>query len=138
MKIVLDTNVLVAGLLTPTGPPGWIIEAALAGDLDLVFNMAICLEYNEVLHRKELDLPAAHVGEVLAAIDKFGFEAVAIGPWPLPLPDPDDAMFLAVAAATRCPLVTGNLRHFPARSHGRVEVVSPRQFADRFLKDSAR
>ncbi len=49
MRIVLDTNVLVAGLLSPTGPPGWIVEAVLAGDVDLVLNMAIRQEYEEVL-----------------------------------------------------------------------------------------
>ena len=39
MRIVLDTNVLVAGLLSATGPPGWILEAVLAGDVDLAFDM---------------------------------------------------------------------------------------------------
>ena len=35
MQIVLDTNVLVSGLLSATGPPGRIVEAALAGHLEL-------------------------------------------------------------------------------------------------------
>ncbi len=59
MRIVLDTNVLVAGLLSSTGPPGWIVEAALAGDVHLVVNMAIRQEYEEVLRRHELGLPSA-------------------------------------------------------------------------------
>ncbi len=36
MRIVLDTNVLVSGLLSPAGPPAWIVEAVITGDLELV------------------------------------------------------------------------------------------------------
>ena len=80
MRIVLDTNVLVSGLLSATGPPGWIIEAALTGDIDLVFDMAIRQEYEEVLRRHELGLPSACVDDLLAAIDEFAFEVVAAPP----------------------------------------------------------
>lgn len=37
MKVVGDANVLVAGLLSVTGPPGWIVEAALEGRIEPVF-----------------------------------------------------------------------------------------------------
>ena len=47
MQIVLDTNVLVSGLLSAAGPPGRIVEAALAGHLELVFDEAIRREYEE-------------------------------------------------------------------------------------------
>lgn len=137
MRIVLDTNVLVAGLLSPTGPPGWIVEAALAGEFDLVFDMAVRCEYEEVLARKELGLPSDRVDDLLSAIDHFSFEVVAAAPWPVGLPDPDDAPFLAVASATGSTLVTGNLRHFPVRCRRGVTVLSPRQFVDG-LGDAAR
>ena len=35
MKIVLDTNVLVSGLLQPFGPSGQIVRLVAAGDLVL-------------------------------------------------------------------------------------------------------
>jgi len=53
MRIVLDTNVLVAGLLSPSGPPAWIVEAVLAGELDLALDAAIRQEYEDVLRRPE-------------------------------------------------------------------------------------
>ena len=130
MRIVVDTNVVVAGLLSATGPPGWIIEAALAGDVELVFDMAIRQEYAEVLRRPELELPAARVDELLGAIDAFGLQVVAAPPWPVRLADPDDAPFLAVAAASGSVVVTGNLRHFPLRCRRGVHVMTPRQFVD--------
>ena len=71
MRIVLDTNVLVAGLLSATGPPGWILEAVLAGDVDLAFDMGIRQEYDEVLRRQELGLPAGRVAALLEVIDEL-------------------------------------------------------------------
>ena len=130
MRVVLDTNVLVAGVLSATGPPGWIVEAVLAGDLELVLDAAIREEYEEVLHRPELGLSPDRVGDLLVAIDRFGWEIAAAPRWPVVLPDPDDEPFIAVAAASEGILITGNLRHFPARIRHGVEVRSPRQFVD--------
>lgn len=133
MRIVLDTNVLVAGLLSSAGPPGWIVEAVLAGELDLALNMTIRDEYEQVLRRPEFAFSPERADDLLSAIDRFGFQ-VAAPPMPEPLPDPDDEPFLAVAAATGSTLVTGNVRHFPARARRGVLVQSPRQFIERLRR----
>ena len=134
MRVVLDTNVLVAGLLSAAGPPGWIVEALLAGDLEPAFDGAIRQEYEEVVKRPEFRFPSARIDEILAALDQFGFVVTAPPPWPIALPDPDDEPFLAVAAASASVLVTGNLRHFPVRVRGDVTVLSPRELMDRLKK----
>ena len=134
MRVVLDTNVLVAGLLSAAGPPGWIVEAVLTGDLEPMFNGAIRQEYEEVLRRPEFRFPSAYIDDILAALDQFGFVVAAPPPWPITLPDPDDEPFLAVAAVSASVLVTGNLRHFPVRVRGDVTVLSPRELMDRLKK----
>jgi putative PIN family toxin of toxin-antitoxin system len=130
MRIVLDTNVLVSGLLSAVGPPGWIVEAVLAGELELALDMAIRQEHEDVLRRQDFRFSPEAVDDLLAAIDQFGFHVAAPPPCPEPLPDPDDEPVLAVAAATGSILVTGNLKHFPLRSRGGVSVVTPRQLID--------
>ena len=95
MRVVLDTNVLV-------------VDAAIRD------------EYDDVLRRPECQFPNGRVDDLLAAIDRFAFCAAAVPPNPVPLPDLNDERFLAVAAATGSVLVTGNLRHFPARCRGGV------------------
>ena len=135
MRVVLDTNVLVAGLLFAAGPPAWIIEAALAGDLDLAFNMAIRQEYEDVLLRPEFGFSRPRVEALLAVIDRFGLWVAAVAPWPVPLPDPDDEPFLGVAAATESALVTGNVRHFPARCRQGVRVLTPRELVDGLTRE---
>jgi putative PIN family toxin of toxin-antitoxin system len=128
VRIVLDTNVLVAGLLSSTGPPAWIVEAVLAGQLELAIDSAIREEYSEVLRRPEFGFPQDRVQTLLSAIDQFAFWVTAAPPSPVRLPDIDDEPFLAVAAASESVLVTGNLRHFPVRCRGAVRVRTPRQF----------
>lgn len=133
MRVVVDTNGLVAGVLSPSGPPGWIVEAIFAGDIDPAFDGAIRAEYEDVLRRRELSLRPDRVAALLEVLDRFGLE-VTVPPWPEELPDQDDAPFLAVAAGVGCPLVTGNLRHFPARARGSIAVLSPRQFVEWFSR----
>lgn len=106
MRLVVDTDVLVAGILSASGPPGWIVEALLAGEIEPALDAGIRAEYEDVLTRPELSLEPERVAAVLDVIDAFGLEAV-VSPWPEPLSDPDDAPFLAVAAWVGCPLVTG-------------------------------
>ena len=65
MKVVLDTNVLVSGLLTPTGTCGQIVDLFIAGAFELAVDARILQEYETVLHRPELDLPAVEVEELL-------------------------------------------------------------------------
>lgn len=136
MRVVLDTNVLVAGLLSAAGPPGWIVEATLSGSLVPAFDMAIRQEYEEVLRRPEFGFPASAVDDLLAALDRFGFPTAAPPPLPIALPDPDDEPFLAVAAATASVLITGNARHFPASRRQGVTVLTPREFVDRYKTEA--
>ena len=133
MRLVVDTNILVAGILSASGPPGWIVEALLSGEIEPVLDAGIRAEYEDVLRRPELSLDPERVAAMLDVIDAFCLEAV-VPPWPDPLPDPDDAPFLAVAAWVGCPLVTGNMRRFPARARRGVAVLTPRQLVDDFAR----
>jgi len=52
VKIVLDTNVLISGMLSPSGPPGKIIDLLRSGALQLVVDDRILSEYTDVLRRE--------------------------------------------------------------------------------------
>ena len=129
MKAVFDTNVLVSGMLSVSGPPGWIVEAVLSGDVQPVYNTAMLDEYAEVLQRIEFGIAPLRVQTLLQCVEADGW-CVVSPLWRLELPDVDDGFFLAAAAAAQVPLVTGNTRHFPPKSRGGVTVLSPREFAD--------
>jgi len=128
LNIVLDTNVLVAGLLSPFGPCGEIVRMVSSGEPMLCFDARILSEYHEVLKRQKFRFEPDKIDALLDFIAIRG-QAVATSPLPEPLPDPDDEPFLAVAIAGRVAcLVTGNRAHFPARLRQGITLFSPREF----------
>lgn len=132
MRVVLDTNVLVSGVLNPHGPPGRLVDLALAGDLALVVDDRVLSEYQDVLRRPRFGLPARGVDVLVRHLRAAG-EAVTARPLAVTLPDADDLPFLEVAAAGAATLVTGNPRHFrPVRGRHQVRVLSARQALDSF------
>jgi len=128
-RLVADTNVLVSGILSPSAPPGLILELLAGRQMDLIVSSPILAEYREVLTRAELGLNPVSVDRWLQTIDEQA-TFVASAPWPLRLPDPDAAIFLAAAEAGVATLVTGNVRHFPAELRQHVPVQTPREFID--------
>lgn len=51
MKIILDTNVVISGLLIPNGPPGKIVDLWVENRLKVVVCQALIKEYFDVLLR---------------------------------------------------------------------------------------
>ena len=128
-RAVFDTNVIVAGFLSPVGPPGRIVEWLRAGTIQAVLDDRIAAEYAEVLARPRFGLPAAEVAVVLAAIGDAAFRVEADVEHQAPdLPDRSDAPFLECALAARVPLVTGNLRHYPKVAVGEASVMTPARY----------
>ena len=134
---VVDTNVLVSGLLSPSGPPGRLVDVLLGRRLRLALDDRIEAEYREVLARPKLGIEPIRRDAFLAIL-KFQ-EHVIAPPRPHRVPpDEDDVVFLEVAAETAArTVVTGNLRHLPAGCRGPVAVLSPRAAWERFVALSA-
>lgn len=128
MRIVLDTNVLVTGLLSPFGPPGEIVRMVSSAELTLGFDARILSEYGEVLARPRFGFDEDAVAALLDFIACRG-HTVASSPLVERLPDPDDEPFpeVALACGAEC-LVTGNLAHFPEALRQQVTALSPGEF----------
>ena len=122
---VLDTNVIVSGFLSASGPPGRLLDAVLNGQLTLALDDRVEAEYAEVLARPKFGL---RKDEIAAFLLELGFHERpdTIPILPLALPDPDDLAFVQLAMATREKiLVTGNSRHFPEGIVKPVRVLTP-------------
>jgi putative PIN family toxin of toxin-antitoxin system len=134
MNIVLDTNVLVSGLLSPFGTPGEIVRMVSSGKLTLSFDARILSEYIEVLLRPKFKFDKEKVIALMDYIKDNG-QAVASSPLHQSLPDQDDEPFLEVALAGKvvC-LVTGNLGHFPMPLQQGMKILSPGGFLTFYKK----
>ena len=129
MRIVIDTNVLVAAFLTPVGACGRLLDLALDGAVGVYADRRMLQEYEDVLRRPQLSLPPDAVNAVLDFF-RSAADPVAALPLAVRLPDPDDQAFLEVAATAEAVLVTGNLRHFPKKSCKPVQVVTSKECLD--------
>ena len=123
---VIDTNVVVSGLLSPQGPSARVLDAILDGRLKLVYDARILAEYRDVLRRPRLKLAPAKIQAFLKGV--LGQTMVVPQPVTVDAPDVDDIVFVEAALATiDKTIVTGNLAHYPAEILQGVRVLTPAQ-----------
>ena len=111
MRLVLDTNTVVSGLLWD-GLPARLLDAAEAQHIKLVSNIALLTELEGVLSRSKFTSQLAERG--LRASDLFdGYAALVTRVTTVPLPhpvarDPDDDQVLAYC--------THKIKSYPEKS----------------------
>ncbi|MBQ7573850.1 MAG: putative toxin-antitoxin system toxin component, PIN family [Clostridia bacterium] len=129
---VIDTNVLVSAMLKWNSVPGNVMELVFRGTIIPVFNEDIIKEYITVLLRPKFRFTKEIVDDVISAIKGNGVwvDEKSID---IDLPDPKDRVFYEVVmekrSGTDAYLVTGNIKHFPAKPF----IVTPRQMLDIIL-----
>ena len=135
MKIVLDTNIVVSGLLQSQGNPAQVLTLVLSGAVQVCHDERILAEYAKVLARPRFKFAPKRVREVLNKIEADGLPIDAYAESNLDLPDADDEPFLAVALAASVDfLVTGNLSDYPPAKRRGCAVVSPAAFMEHWRK----
>jgi putative PIN family toxin of toxin-antitoxin system len=119
MKVVFDTNVIVAGLYSKKGASYQLIKAALEGELPFAVSPLMALEYEGVLHQKIvegfLQISEESCGKILNAL--FATATIVWKPLQIRpvLSDSADDKILECAVSCDCThIITFNKRHFPA------------------------
>ena len=121
---VLDTNILVSGLLSAKGNPARIMNAFRDKRFNLFYTGEILGEYRDVLFREKFGLHVKDVNEILDLIHIFGFLVIS-DKSKLSLSDEDDRIFYDAAKVTNAYLITGNVKHYPEEPF----IITPAQFA---------
>ena len=137
--VIVDTNVVVAGLLTAheasraVPNSARILDGMLAAAFPFVVSEALLAEYRTVLVRPKLrKLHGLTVAEVEAILTDLAQHAIVLAPLPMPAappaPDPGDQLLWGLLAAKAdLVLVTGDkLLLRDAGMQGRV--ISPQAF----------
>jgi putative PIN family toxin of toxin-antitoxin system len=124
IRAVIDTNVLVSGLISPTGNEALLVLAVNQGLVVPVFSSEILEEYSAVLLRPKFGFSPTEIDSLLALLGQRG---ESFNPVPLVRisNDPGDDKFIACALASKSDfLVTGNKRHFPREHLHATRIVS--------------
>ncbi len=131
MLIVLDTNILVSGLLNPFGSPARVVDQVTLNVVQVAYDDRIIAEYIDVLSRPAFGFPKKNVQDLVEHIKLSGIHVVAKALGLTENPDPGDLPFAEVAITARVDaVVTGNLSHFQYLEKRGVSVLSPSEFIE--------
>lgn len=134
MRLVIDTNLLVSGIIS-SGLPRQLLEAARAGEFDLCTSESLLSELQHVLGRaKFADRLAGQTPEsIVTDLRKL---AIVVTPTSVPrvVPtDPDDDHVLAAALAGKADLIaSGDQRDLlPLGHYEGIPIMTARQAWER-------
>ena len=131
MRAVLDVNVLVSALISPTGPPAQIVRLWLGGAFELVHSphlieeLAMALTYPKLAKRIPASVASAYVALI---IDQGIGKGDPTTPPPLRAADPRDDYLLALVSSAGAMIVSGDGALLELAD--RAPIHTPAEFLD--------
>ncbi|HEY5266754.1 MAG TPA: putative toxin-antitoxin system toxin component, PIN family [Acidimicrobiales bacterium] len=131
MRAVLDPNVIVSALLAPSGTPAKVLRAWLDGEYELIASPLLLAELTRVFDYPKLRSRISEI-ESRQLIELLKHQGEIVDDSDLSLlvhsSDPDDDYLIALAAATRSVIVSGD--HHLLDLADRLPVHSPATFLE--------
>ena len=130
MRLVLDTNVVVSGLLWNSAPAQLLIAAEL-GEIELFTSRPLLVELSNVLTRSKFARAMIAVGlpygELVLSYAELATLVVPATIPPAIAADPSDDQVLACAVAAQADIIVSGDRHLHSLggSYEGVRIVSP-------------
>lgn len=130
MRVVLDTDVVVAGLRSSKGASRAWLRAVLLREAEVVLSVPLVVQYESVLLRpatlQAIGGSPARVGRFLDLLCAVGQATEIAFLWRPILRDPDDEMVLEAAMHGRADrLLTFNLRDFAGGKRLGMRIERP-------------
>lgn len=137
MRVIIDTNILISGLISKKGAPSKIINAVLQGRLVPVCSQVTLAELADVLQRPHLQFYFQRAGispvEFIETFKQLA-EMIEIVPQILQIGDVKDQPFVDLAATVPPPdfIITGD-KDFTEKRYFDVSVISATVFVETVL-----
>jgi putative PIN family toxin of toxin-antitoxin system len=128
LRIVLDTNIIIAAQRSQRGASSKLLSLIGTGLFEVNISVALVLEYEATLmrYRLELGLTQDDVGDLVDALCALATPHEIHYSWRPSLRDSGDEFVLDLAVAARCDyLATFNRRHFMGIGRFGIRVVTP-------------
>ena len=141
LRCVVDTNVIVSGILSRTGAPAEVLNAWRERRFLLLSSPAIVAEVRSVLHyphiRKKYPLVDEDIEQMIKLLEHDALivagDANVIGSIP---EDPQDEMFLACALDGQADsIVSGDHHLLDLRIYRDIPIMTARQFLDQLARE---
>lgn len=131
IQIVLDTNVLYAGLRSRRGASFKLLKQLNSRRFEINLSVPLVLEYEEVLFRKKttLNFTSEEIGQLLDYLCHIANLHEVHFLWRPILNDPKDDMLLDLAVRAHCQyIVTYNTRDFTGVTQFGIQAVTAQEF----------
>lgn len=133
MDAVIDTNILVSGLIKPHSSPGEIVDMLLSGQIAPVYDDRILFEYEIVLKREKFSFPPLLVDTLLQSLKDLGNLIIPYHTAVKVIDEKDRCFYECTLATESKILITGNKKHFPKKICSGISVLSPKEFLGNYL-----
>ena len=135
-RIILDTNVLYAGLYSSKGASFRVLQAIKKDRLKLVMSTTLLFEYEDILKRNQivLGLSDEEIEKILDYICLQSEHQKIYFLWRPRLPDPKDdhLLELAVASGTKL-IVTHNTKDFKGIEKFGIRSLTPKELMEEII-----
>ena len=128
--MVLDTNILVAGVRSRRGASFELLSRIGTGAFDIAVSVPLVLEYEDALirHLAATDLSEDDVRDIIDYMCSVAVRQEVFYLWRPILRDPGDDLVLELAIAANCDaIVTHNIRDFAGLSRFGLRLLTPGQ-----------
>ena len=135
-RIILDTNVLYAGLFSSKGASFQVLRAIEQSRLKMVISTTLLFEYEDILRRNQADLGLSNQ-EIESTLDYFCMKSEhqkIYFLWRPYLSDPKDdhLLELAIASGTKF-IVTHNTKDFVGMENFGIRAITPKEVMEEIL-----
>jgi len=128
LAIILDTNILFAGLYSSSGASFQILRLIDEGRIQPVISTSLLFEYEDVLKRKQekLGISSEQIDIILDNLCTLGEFQKIYYLWRPCLKDPKDDHVLELAVASKAKIiVTHNIKHFQGVQRFGIQTILP-------------
>ena len=130
IRVILDTDVLYAGLYSSEGASFQILRSIERGRIQITLSTPLLFEYEDILNRKksELGLSEQKIEAILDNLCRLSDHQKIYFLWRPFLQDPKDDHILEVAVASQTNIiVTHNIRDFKGIDKFGIRAITPKQ-----------
>ena len=126
LRVVVDTNVVFEGLTKQGSAAGFVIDAWLAGLIQVYVSNALAYEYEDVLSRKLSEVRWQALKPVLGTLLRRSQFTIIYYSWRPTSPDAGDDLVIDCAMNANAIITASNLRDFKnARESLGLQVMTP-------------
>ena len=132
-RVIIDTNVLYAGLYSSRGASYRVLQAIERGQIGIVLSTTLLFEYEDILkrHQSALGLSDSEIDEILDDLCMRSDHQKIRFLWRPCLSDPKDDHILELAVASGiATIVTHNIRDFEKAKDFGIRAITPGQLLE--------